>query len=68
VAIAGNASEVFLDLGGVSFIDSAGLRVVLLMARHSLRNGGRLRLVRGSWPLERLIRGSGVEHLLPSNA
>jgi anti-anti-sigma factor len=68
VAIAGDASEVILDLGGVSFIDSAGLRVVLLMARHSRRNGGRLRLVRGSGPIERAIEGSGVEHLLPSNA
>jgi stage II sporulation protein AA (anti-sigma F factor antagonist) len=67
-AIAGDASEVILDLGGVSFIDSAGLRVVLLMASHSLRNGGRLRLLRGSGPLERAIQGSGVEHLLPSNA
>jgi stage II sporulation protein AA (anti-sigma F factor antagonist) len=67
-AIAGDASEVILDLGGVSFIDSAGLRVVLLMASHSLRNGGRLRLLRGSAPLERAIQASGVEHLLPSNA
>jgi anti-anti-sigma factor len=69
LAIAGDASAVILDLGGVSVIDSAGLRVVLLMAKHSLRNGGRLRLVRGSAPLERAIQGSGVEeHLLPSNA
>jgi anti-anti-sigma factor len=69
MAIAGDASAVILDLGGVSVIDSAGLRVVLLMAKHSLRNGGRLRLVRGSGPLERAIQGSGVEeHLLPSSA
>jgi stage II sporulation protein AA (anti-sigma F factor antagonist) len=69
MAIAGDASEVILDLGAVSFIDSAGLRVVLLMAKHSLRNGGRLHLVRGSAPLERAIQGSGVEeHLLPSSA
>ena len=69
MAIAGDASAVILDLGAVSFIDSAGLRVVLLMAKHSLRNGGRLRLVRGSAPLERAIQGGGVEeHLLPSKA
>jgi stage II sporulation protein AA (anti-sigma F factor antagonist) len=68
MAIAGDASAVILDLGAVSFIDSAGLRVVLLMAKHSLRNGGRLRLVRGSVPLERAIVGSGVEHLLPARA
>jgi anti-anti-sigma factor len=67
-AIAGDASKVILDLGGVSFLDSAGLRMVLMMARHSLRNGGRLRLLRGSAPVEHVIEGSGVRHLLPSDA
>ncbi|MEK6272669.1 MAG: STAS domain-containing protein [Actinomycetota bacterium] len=53
-AIAGDASEVILDLGGVRFIDSAALRVLLLMAKQSLRNGGRLRLLRATTPEERL--------------
>jgi anti-anti-sigma factor len=52
-AIAGDASEVILDLGGVRFIDSAPLRVLLLMAKQSLRNGGRLRLLRATTPEER---------------
>jgi anti-anti-sigma factor len=65
-AIAGDASGVILDLSDVSFIDSSGLRVMLLMAKQSLRNGGRLRLLRGSAPVERAIAGGGVEHLLPS--
>jgi anti-anti-sigma factor len=67
-AIAGDASEVILDLGGVTFVDSAGLRLVLLMAKQSLRNGGRLRLLRGSAPVEQVIEGSGVRHLLPPDA
>jgi anti-anti-sigma factor len=67
-AIAGDASGVILDLGGVSFLDSAGLRVVLLMARQSLRNGGRLRLLRGSAPVERVVDESGMRHLLPTSA
>ena len=67
-AIAGDASGVILDLGGVTFVDSAGLRLVLLMAKQSLRNGGRLRLLRGSVPVERVIQGSGVRHLLPPDA
>jgi anti-anti-sigma factor len=58
---------VILDLGGASFLDSAGLRVVLLMARQSLRNGGRLRLLRGSAPVDRVIDGSGMRHLLPAD-
>jgi anti-anti-sigma factor len=67
-AIAGDASGVILDLGGVTFVDSAGLRMVLLMAKQSLRNGGRLRLLRGSAPVERVAQGSGVRHLLPPDA
>jgi anti-anti-sigma factor len=64
-AIASDAPELILDLGGVSFIDSSGLRVLLLMARQSLRNGGRLRVLRGSAPLERALEGTGLGHLLP---
>jgi anti-anti-sigma factor len=67
-AIAGDASGVILDLGGVSFLDSAGLRMVLMMARESLRNGGRLRLLRGSAPVEHVIEGSGMRNLLPFDA
>ena len=51
--IGGDASEVILDLGGVRFIDSAALRGLLLMAKQSLRNGGRLRLMRATTPQER---------------
>ena len=58
-AIGGDASEVILDLGGVSFIDLAALRGLLLMARQSLRNGGRLRLLRATTPEER----SGFQRL-----
>jgi anti-sigma B factor antagonist len=47
-AIGRDAPGVVLDLSGVTFIDSAGLGVLLLMTKHSLRNGGRLCLVRGS--------------------
>jgi anti-anti-sigma factor len=52
-AIAGDAVEVILDLSGVRFMDSAALRVLLLMAKQSLRNGGRLRLLRATTPEER---------------
>jgi anti-anti-sigma factor len=66
MAIAGDASRVTLDLGAVTFIDSSGLRAVLLMASRSIRNGGRLQLLRGSAPLERAIAGSGMGHLVAS--
>jgi anti-anti-sigma factor len=58
-AIGGDASGVILDLRGVNFIDLAALRGLLLMARQSLRNGGRLRLLRATTPEER----SGFQRL-----
>ena len=67
-AIAGDASEVILDLGGVSFIDLAALRGLILMAKESLRNGGRLRLLRATTREERSrfqrLRegGDGISH------
>ena len=64
-AIGGDAPGVVLDLSDVTFIDSAGLRVLLSMARHSLRNGGRLCLLRGSSPVDRAIGVAGVEDSLP---
>jgi len=64
-AIGGDAAEVILDLGGVCFMDSAGLRVLLLMTKQSLRNGGRLRLVRGMPLVERAIEVRGLEDSLP---
>jgi anti-anti-sigma factor len=64
-AIADDASELILDLGGVSFIDSAALRVLLLMAKYSLRNGGRLRMLLGSTPVERAVEANGLERSLP---
>jgi anti-anti-sigma factor len=65
LAIASDARELFLDLGGVSFIDSAGLRVLLLMARQSLRNGGRLRMLPGSPPVELAIEATDSQRSLP---
>jgi anti-anti-sigma factor len=64
-AIGGAASTVFLDLGNVGFIDSTGLRALLVAAKLSSMNGSELRILRGSSPVERAIETSGVEDLLP---
>jgi anti-anti-sigma factor len=58
-AIGGDTSGAILDLRDVSFIDLTALRGLLLMARQSLRNGGRLRLLRATTPEER----SGFQRL-----
>ena len=44
----GDASEVILDLRGVSFIDSTGVRLLVFAAAHSRSKGDRLRMRRGS--------------------
>ena len=65
LAIGGDASTVDLDLGAVGFIDSTGLRSVLRIGNHSLRNGGRLRMRRASAPVQQAIEWGGLECLLP---
>jgi anti-sigma B factor antagonist len=64
-AVNGAASTVVLDLGGVGFIDSTGLRSVVRIANHLLRAGGRLRMRRASAPVQRAIEWGGLERLLP---
>jgi anti-anti-sigma factor len=55
--------DVILDLDRVSFIDSAGLHLLL---RHSggQRTTRRLRLTKGSAQVQRLFDVSGMAHLL----
>jgi anti-anti-sigma factor len=64
-AIASDASVVFLDLGGVSFIDSTGVRLLVFAAAHSRGNGSRLRMMRGSVKVQQVIELTGVDHTLP---
>ena len=65
LVISGDASTVILDLGGVGFIDSTGMRSVVRIANHSLRAGGRLRLRQASAPVQQGIEWGGLERLLP---
>jgi anti-sigma B factor antagonist len=64
-AIDDHASEVILDLGGLSFIDSSGLHLLVFATAHSQANGDRLRMRRGSAPVERVIQLSGLDGSLP---
>jgi anti-sigma B factor antagonist len=65
LVIGGEVSTVDLDLGGVGFIDSTGLRSVVRIGNHSLRAGGRLRMRRASAPVQRAIEWGCLERLLP---
>jgi anti-anti-sigma factor len=59
------ASSVLLDLGNVNFIDANGLFVLLAVAKLSVTYGRRVRIVRLSSPIDRVIEQSGVEGALP---
>jgi anti-sigma B factor antagonist len=53
-----------LDLRGLEFIDSTGLRAILLQDKRATERGQKLALVRGSEQVQRLMRMTGVdEHL-----
>jgi anti-anti-sigma factor len=65
LAMAVNATGVVLDLSGVTLIDSAGMRVLLVTARRSLRTGGGFCLLRGSDEVDRAIATARVEDSLP---
>jgi anti-sigma B factor antagonist len=57
--------EIVIDLGGLQFMDSVGLRALLTAHAASQRDGGRLRLRPGPEPVQRVFRITGTESLLP---
>ena len=56
--------EVILDLGGVRFIDSTGLRALLRVANLSRGSGSTLLLQRSSTSVQRAIEWGGLERRL----
>jgi anti-anti-sigma factor len=60
-AAAGEATQVVLDLREVSFIDSAGLRLVLYSSRALEASGGGLTVVRGPREVQRVFDLVGLD-------
>jgi anti-sigma B factor antagonist len=59
-----NPAEVVLDLRGLEFIDSTGLRSILLLDKRATEQGQTFGLVRGSEQVQRLMNMTRVdEHL-----
>jgi anti-anti-sigma factor len=59
-----DAAAIILDLSGLTFIDSTGIRLVLAAARRSRADSNRLTLLRGTAAVQRAFEISGVEALL----
>ncbi len=58
------ATEIVLDLRGLEFIDSTGLRAILLQDKRSAERGQTFALVRGPEQVQRLMNMTRVdEHL-----
>jgi anti-anti-sigma factor len=61
----GDASAIVLDLSGVTFVDSIGVRTVLNAAAQSREDAKELKLVRGPEAVQQLFELAGVEDILP---
>lgn len=64
VQLAEGDGDVVLDLRGVTFLDSSGLRVVLVASREVAGSGRRLIVVPGDGQVLRVIRLAQVEDRL----
>ena len=59
------ARSVVLDLGGVTFIDSTGVRFLLLVDRRARQGGWRLALVPAPPEVQRIFKLTRLEEQLP---
>jgi anti-anti-sigma factor len=64
-AEAGDARSLLLDLSGLTFMDSSGVRVVVTAHARSRADTNRLELVRGQAAVQRVLEICGVADLLP---
>jgi anti-sigma B factor antagonist len=63
-ALLDGATEIVLDLRGLEFVDSTGLRAILAQDQRSTELGQTFALVRGPEQVQRLMHMTGVdEHL-----
>ena len=60
-----DATLMLLDFGEVSFISSAGLRVVLKLAKQLRSRGARLGLCSLSTPIQQVLAVTGFDRILP---
>jgi anti-anti-sigma factor len=64
-ALAGNPTQVLIDLRGVRFIDSSGLKFLLETDRLSRTGGWTLQLVRPAESAMRVLTLTGIDKHLP---
>ena len=57
-------SQLVLDLRGLTFMDSTGVRLILQAREHALRHGAELVVVRGDATVMRVLELIGLEEQL----
>ena len=61
----GNGARLVLDLRGLSFIDSTGLRLLVAVDQRAQREGFELTLLAPAAPVDKAIRLCGLDQILP---
>jgi anti-anti-sigma factor len=64
-AEASDARRIVLDLSGLTFMDSSGVRLIVCANLRSKAHGDRLRLIRGNTRVQRVFELTGVLDRLP---
>ena len=64
-AEASDATEIVLDLSGLHFIDSTGIRLLVVAHARSRADSNRLSLLRGDDPVQRALDFCGLADDLP---
>jgi len=64
-AEATDVDQIIIDLSGVTFMDSTGLRLLVQADARSRADSNRLRLVRGSRRVQRVFELTNTEAMLP---
>jgi len=60
-----DAASIVLDLSGLTFMDSTGVRLLITAHARSRADSNRLSLLRGAPAVQRVLELSGVDALLP---
>jgi anti-sigma B factor antagonist len=59
---------IVIDLRGLTFIDSTGMRLLVGLHQHARRDGWRLSLIEGSRNIRRVFEIAGTSQVLPFTA
>jgi anti-sigma B factor antagonist len=65
LALQARRTPLVLDLDGLTFMDSTGIRLVLQAAQEAERSGWEFSITRGSRPVRRVFEAAGLHDRLP---